>query len=139
MSSTRHLCVGAVVALVLTVLGAPAQTTRGLCEECAAHWWLFSVDPLRWSFQAGPGLLAFGTVRQELGPIAVIGELNFVSMLPKTRSGKIMRRVFRAVIADQDPGDVSTIEDEASVEEARAAWRRMRAEIKGGQGDGSAS
>ncbi|ACZ39455.1 acetate--CoA ligase [Sphaerobacter thermophilus] len=80
-----------------------------------------------------------GTVRQELGPVAVIGELNFVSMLPKTRSGKIMRRVFRAVIADQDPGDVSTIEDEASVEEARAAWRRMRAEIKGGQGDGSAS
>src|SRR5207245_10511308 len=33
------------------------------------------------------------TVRRELGPIAVIGDLNFVSMLPKTRSGKIMRRV----------------------------------------------
>ena len=80
-----------------------------------------------------------GTVRQELGPVAVIGELNFVSMLPKTRSGKIMRRVFRAVILNQDPGDVSTIEDEASVEEARAAWRRMRAEIKGGEGNGSAS
>ena len=33
------------------------------------------------------------TIRRELGPIAVIGELNFVNMLPKTRSGKIMRRV----------------------------------------------
>ena len=33
------------------------------------------------------------TVRQELGAVAVIGELNFVGMLPKTRSGKIMRRV----------------------------------------------
>jgi hypothetical protein len=32
----------------------------------------------------------------ELGPVAVIGELNFVVALPKTRSGKIMRRVLKA-------------------------------------------
>ncbi|HVF77328.1 MAG TPA: acetate--CoA ligase, partial [Solirubrobacteraceae bacterium] len=38
------------------------------------------------------------TVRKDLGPLAVIGELNFVDMLPKTRSGKIMRRVLKAVI-----------------------------------------
>src|SRR5690606_9954757 len=37
------------------------------------------------------------TVRGELGPIAVIGELNFVDLLPKTRSGKIMRRVLKAI------------------------------------------
>jgi acetyl-CoA synthetase len=70
------------------------------------------------------------TVRRELGPVAVIGELNFVSMLPKTRSGKIMRRVLKAVILDRDPGDITTIEDEGSVEEARQAWQQMRAEIK---------
>jgi acetyl-CoA synthetase len=70
------------------------------------------------------------TVRRELGPVAVIGELNFVSMLPKTRSGKIMRRVLRAVILDRDPGDITTIEDEGSVEEARQAWQRMRADIR---------
>ncbi len=70
------------------------------------------------------------TVRRELGPVAVIGELNFVSMLPKTRSGKIMRRVLRAVILDRDPGDITTIEDEGSVEDARHAWRQMRAEIR---------
>src|SRR5204863_184460 len=35
------------------------------------------------------------TVRNDLGPLAVIGELNFVDMLPKTRSGKIMRRVLK--------------------------------------------
>jgi acetyl-CoA synthetase len=70
------------------------------------------------------------TVRRELGPVAVIGELNFVTMLPKTRSGKIMRRVLKAVILDRDPGDITTIEDEGSVEEARQAWRQMRAEIK---------
>ena len=69
------------------------------------------------------------TVRRELGPIAVIGELNFVDTLPKTRSGKIMRRVFKAVIQDRDPGDITTIEDEGSVEEARQAWRQMKAEM----------
>ena len=69
------------------------------------------------------------TLRRELGPVAVVGELNFVSMLPKTRSGKIMRRVLRAVTLDTDPGDITTIEDEGSVEEARHAWREMKAEL----------
>jgi acetyl-CoA synthetase len=72
------------------------------------------------------------TVRSELGPIAVIGELNFVDMLPKTRSGKIMRRVLKAVILGKDPGDLSTIEDEGSVEEAREAWEQMRASVTTG-------
>jgi acetyl-CoA synthetase len=69
------------------------------------------------------------TVRQELGPVAVIGELNFVDLLPKTRSGKIMRRVLKAVILDKDPGDISTIEDEGSVDEAREAWQQMKAGV----------
>jgi len=62
--------------------------------------------------------------------VAVVGELNFVSMLPKTRSGKIMRRVLKAVILDRDPGDITTIEDEGSVDDARQAWQQMRAEIE---------
>jgi acetyl-CoA synthetase len=66
------------------------------------------------------------TVRDELGPVAVIGDLHFVSTLPKTRSGKIMRRVLRSVILDKDPGDITTIEDEGSVEEARRAWQELK-------------
>jgi acetyl-CoA synthetase len=69
------------------------------------------------------------TVRRELGAVAVIGDLNFVRMLPKTRSGKIMRRVLKAVILDRDPGDITTIEDEGSVDEARAAWTALRQSI----------
>jgi acetyl-CoA synthetase len=69
------------------------------------------------------------TVRHELGPVAVIGDINIVSMLPKTRSGKIMRRVLKAVTLDLDPGDITTIEDEGSVEDARRAWHRMKAEL----------
>jgi acetyl-CoA synthetase len=55
----------------------------------------------------------------------VIGDVNFVHTLPKTRSGKIMRRVLKAVVLDQEPGDITTIEDEASVEEAKEAWREL--------------
>jgi acetyl-CoA synthetase len=69
------------------------------------------------------------TVRNEMGPVVVIGELNFVGMLPKTRSGKIMRRVLKSVTLDRDPGDISTIEDEGSVEEARQAWTQLKADI----------
>jgi acetyl-CoA synthetase len=69
------------------------------------------------------------TIRRELGPVAVIGEMNFVGMLPKTRSGKIMRRVLKAVILDKEPGDITTIEDEGSVEEARQAWLDMKSEV----------
>jgi acetyl-CoA synthetase len=69
----------------------------------------------------------FATVRHELGPVAVIGHVSFVGMLPKTRSGKIMRRVLKAVALDRDPGDISTIEDEGSVDEARRAVEELRA------------
>jgi acetyl-CoA synthetase len=67
------------------------------------------------------------TVRHELGPLAVIKHVSFVAMLPKTRSGKIMRRVLKAVALDSDPGDISTIEDEGSVDEARNAIEELRA------------
>jgi len=75
------------------------------------------------------------TVRHELGPVAVIGELNFVSMLPKTRSGKIMRRVLKAVTLDKDPGDITTIEDEGSVTEARQAWQQMKEALAANTGN----
>ncbi len=65
------------------------------------------------------------TVRDELGAVVVIGDIEFVHILPKTRSGKIMRRVLKAVVTGKDPGDVSTIEDEGSVEEAREAWTSL--------------
>jgi acetyl-CoA synthetase len=69
------------------------------------------------------------TIRRELGAVAVVGDLNFVRNLPKTRSGKIMRRVLKAVTLGRDPGDITTIEDEGSVEEARSAWQEMVAQI----------
>jgi acetyl-CoA synthetase len=50
-------------------------------------------------------------VRMTLGPIAVPQEIEFVDKLPKTRSGKIMRRVLKAKEMGLDPGDISTLEE----------------------------
>lgn len=50
-------------------------------------------------------------VRMTIGPIAVPSEIEFVDKLPKTRSGKIMRRVLKAQELGIDPGDVSTLEE----------------------------
>jgi len=50
-------------------------------------------------------------VRVELSPIAMPGEIEFVTSLPKTRSGKIMRRVLKAQELGTATGDVSTLED----------------------------
>ena len=50
-------------------------------------------------------------VLKELGKIGVPSEMDIVSSLPKTRSGKIMRRVLKAKELGQDPGDISTIEE----------------------------
>ena len=50
-------------------------------------------------------------VLKELGKIGVPAEIDIVSSLPKTRSGKIMRRVLKAKELGQDPGDISTIEE----------------------------
>jgi acetyl-CoA synthetase len=49
-------------------------------------------------------------VRRELGPIATPSALEFVAALPKTRSGKILRRFLKAKEAGVDAGDVSTME-----------------------------
>jgi len=50
-------------------------------------------------------------VRTTIGPIAMPQEIEYVDKLPKTRSGKIMRRVLKAKEMGMDPGDVSTLEE----------------------------
>ena len=46
-----------------------------------------------------------------MGPIAKPEAINFVEGLPKTRSGKIMRRVLKARALGEDEGDLSTLEE----------------------------
>jgi propionyl-CoA synthetase len=62
-------------------------------------------------------------VRAKIGPVATPKELRFIKMLPKTRSGKIMRRVMKAIAEGRELGDLSTIEDGATVEEVSKALK----------------
>ena len=50
-------------------------------------------------------------VGKHMGPIAKPEEINFVDKLPKTRSGKIMRRVLKARAQGLPEGDISTLEE----------------------------
>ncbi|NLW75932.1 MAG: acetate--CoA ligase, partial [Methanomicrobiales archaeon] len=50
-------------------------------------------------------------VRMTIGPIAMPSAIEFMDKLPKTRSGKIMRRVLKVKELGVDPGDISTLEE----------------------------
>jgi acetyl-CoA synthetase len=68
------------------ILSSGAEGNKALEEELKAH------------------------VRHEVGPIAVPASIEFVDSLPKTRSGKIMRRLLKAKVLGQPVGDTSTLE-----------------------------
>ena len=60
-------------------------------------------------------------VGAEIGPIARPDDIRFSDALPKTRSGKIMRRILRALAAGEEvSGDTSTLEDRSVLERLRA-------------------
>ena len=65
-------------------------------------------------------------VRKKIGPIATPEDIIFVTKLPKTRSGKIMRRLLRAVLAGKPLGDVTTLEDEKALEEIKKAYEELK-------------
>jgi acetyl-CoA synthetase len=65
-------------------------------------------------------------MRSMVGPIATPDEIYFTTKLPKTRSGKIMRRVLKAVATGTSIGDLTTLEDEASVEEVIKSYRELK-------------
>jgi acetyl-CoA synthetase len=68
-------------------------------------------------------------VRGTLGAIASPEEVYFVDRLPKTRSGKIMRRLLKAVASGNAVGDTTTLEDGAAIEEVKKAYEDLRREV----------
>ncbi|MDB5819566.1 MAG: prpE [Rhizobacter sp.] len=61
------------------------------------------------------------TVDRQLGGVARPGRVHFIAALPKTRSGKVLRRTIQAVCELRDAGDLTTIEDPAALDAIRAA------------------
>ena len=69
-------------------------------------------------------------VRSGVGPIATPEQIYFVSKLPKTRSGKIMRRLLKAIASNEKIGDISTLEDGAAVSEVQNVFDELKKSIK---------
>ena len=69
-------------------------------------------------------------IRNDIGPIATPKQIYFVSKLPKTRSGKIMRRLLKAIANNDSIGDVSTLEDVAAVAEIQNTVQELQKSIK---------
>ncbi len=65
------------------------------------------------------------SVKTQIGSFVVPSGVYFVASLPKTRSGKIMRRVLRAVLEGLPVGDVTTLENEASVDEIKCVYEQV--------------
>ena len=61
------------------------------------------------------------TVYKILGAIARPARVYFVTLLPKTRSGKLLRRSIQALAEGRDPGDLTTLDDATSLQQIRAA------------------
>ena len=62
-------------------------------------------------------------VDTQLGAVARPARVRFVSALPKTRSGKMLRRVIQALCEGRDAGDLSTVEDPGAVQQIRDLFR----------------
>ena len=69
-------------------------------------------------------------IRSDIGAIATPKQIYFVSKLPKTRSGKIMRRLLKAIGNNEIIGDVSTLEDSAAITEVQNVFDELQKSIQ---------
>ncbi len=69
-------------------------------------------------------------VRKGVGPIATPEQIYFLSKLPKTRSGKIMRRLLKSIAKNEKIGDTSTLEDGTAVSEVQSALNELKKSTK---------
>jgi propionyl-CoA synthetase len=62
-----------------------------------------------------------GVVDRQLGAVARPARVVFINGLPKTRSGKLLRRSIQAICEGRDPGDLTTIDDPSSLQQIKEA------------------
>jgi acetyl-CoA synthetase len=91
------------------------------CPHSIKGQGIYAFVTLMLEVEPSPALVKalIGQVRKEIGPIATVDHIQFVSQLPKTRSGKIMRRILRKMVEGERAqfGDLSTLGNPESVQE----------------------
>jgi len=68
-------------------------------------------------------------IRNDVGAIATPQQFYFVTKLPKTRSGKIMRRLLKSIASGENIGDVSTLEDGTAVSEVQSTFEELQKSV----------
>ena len=107
----------------VNVNGIRAAFRRGMAP------WLESTDPdllLMQEVRASDDVLRdelVAAVRREIGPVAAFRDVSVVDALPKTRSGKILRRTMRGIADGRDEPVPSTIEDPTVLDALRPVLR----------------
>jgi acetyl-CoA synthetase len=91
---------------------------------------LFAI--LKQGYQASDELKAklVEGIRTYIGPIATPQAIHFVGKLPKTRSGKIMRRILKAVAEGKEIGDVTTLEDDTFIDDVKKSFEELKSSVK---------
>lgn len=69
-------------------------------------------------------------VRNHIGSFVTPAHIYYVKQLPKTRSGKIMRRLLKGVLEDKSLGDISTLEDAASIEDIKLMYTSLKQDLQ---------
>ena len=69
------------------------------------------------------------TIRTQIGAFVVPAQIYYIKQLPKTRSGKIMRRLLKGIMDGKSLGDISTLEDQASLDEITVMYRALAQEV----------
>jgi acetyl-CoA synthetase len=102
------------IPFIFTVLKQGYQPTLKLADELKSH------------------------LRSTIGPlVASDSTIAFVDSVPKTRSGKIMRRLLKAIVAGATLGDVTALEDGVAVQEAKKAYDDLRIALERKQSETS--
>ncbi|MHA1292633.1 MAG: acetate--CoA ligase [Promethearchaeota archaeon] len=64
-------------------------------------------------------------IREKIGPVATPKSVHFAISLPKTRSGKVIRRAIKRIAEGRDPGDLSTIEDPTTIDKIKELLKNI--------------
>ena len=113
-------------AAIATCPGIAESAACGVPDEVKGEALVAFVVPMAGA-QADPGAVradVSAALRREIGPVAAVRDVHVVERMPRTRSGKIMRRLLRAMACGEEAGDTSTLEDGEAVEAVRRALRR---------------
>ena len=110
-------------AAIATHPGVAESAVCGVPDEVKGEAIVAFVVPRAGAAEQAEGVAAgvSAAVRREIGPVAAVKAVHVVEKLPKTRSGKIMRRLLRAMASGGEAGDTTTLEDPGAVDAVRRA------------------